>query len=805
MNRKIWINLILALLMITSTYSVLGITQKLTIYSQICPPEGTIDFTKSVWNDDSWDDYIEDVEIGTTIRFNISLTYYENPENPNEGVLHDIVISDELPICLEFAENVTFFNAPIINEEQNGNIIIWNFTEYEYNLSDEETMSIEFDAIVVESEETENENIACISAIEDDTYYHDDEDSAWVYVYVPPPPEPLEIEKKVFDSETGQWVDYLDGVLKGSNVRFNITITFNGYTGVNLMKCMIVHDSIAECCTDYAGNESFYYPSNLFEDPDIYVSEDLKDVDFDWSNRLFNLYPNQTICIEFDTTVIYYCYDEIENCASADLWSCYGCPDPVHLYGYDCATINCVPPETTFEKKVKDPETGEWVEEIFQYVNETVTFKIELKYYGNYNLTDVEVVDYLPLITYYGNYTNTLPVDVSEDGKTIWWNISEPVEDGEPLNVIFDAFVWGSTGDCEECGTNYAEYTAEESSTNIDYSGDDTAQIITNYYADPLLAYYPNYVDFGEKDQGWTGSSTFEIWNSGDQTLTYTLSETLDWIQINPTSGSSTGEHDTITVNVVNTENIYGYFSGNILISSNGGDGNVHVTIYLKQKGPILSYSVNNINFGEHDQGWTTNATFEIWNSGFQVLTYTLSETIDWIEIDVTSGSSTGEHDIITISVVNTSDLTGYNYGYISISSNGGDGKVYLHIYINPPPPPVKLEISMKRGLSIGRVSALIKNIGEIDASDISWEFNITAGMLRKKPILEEGTIGLIEINMNEKVKSGRLFGRSAIKLRLGRIRGNIRVSVDDYSTELEFSGIIVGRIIIILRRGIPE
>jgi len=799
MDRKIWISLILALLIIISTHSVVGIAQKLIINSQSCPCPGTIDFTKSVWIDGYWDDYIEDVEVGSTVRFNISLTYYKNPENPNPWALNNIVISDELPTCLVFAENVTFFNALAIEEQQNGNIIIWNFTGYEYNLSDEETMSIEFDATVVESEETENENIAYVSALEGNVHHHNDEDSAWVYVYVPAPPEPLEFEKEVYDPETGEWVDYLDGVLKGTNVRFNLTITFNGYTGINLMKCMVVEDYIPECCLDYAGNESFYYPSNLFENPDIYVSEDLKEVDFDWSNRLFNLYPNQTIYIEFDTIVVEYCYEEVENCAFVDLWSCYNCPECVHLHGNDCTTVNCVPPETTIEKKVKDPETGEWVEETIQFVNETITYKIELKYYGNYNLTDLEIVDYLPFITYYEN-ASIIPSDVSADGKTIRWNNSGPVEDGQPLVITFDAFVWGSTGDCEECGINLVEFTAEESGTQNSYSGEDTAEILTYYHDDPLLAYSPNHINFGVHDQGWTGYSSFEIWNRGDQTLTYTLSETLDWIEIDVTSGSSTGEHDLITVYVVSTEYIYGYFTGNIFISSNGGDGNVFLALYLNKTGPILSYSPPDIYLGEHDNGWTGNATFKIWNSGVKTLTYDLYENLDWIELNPTSGSCTEEQDEITINVVNTSNLTGENFGYIYINTNANSGQVYLHIYIRPP---VKLQVSITKRLFIGKVCAKIENIGEVNATNVSWEIDITkAGIIRKEPKPQGGKISLIEINKNKQVCSGRLFGIKAIKLRFGKIEGTVQVKVENYSTNwsLTFQGIILGRIIIILR-----
>jgi len=794
MDKKIWAALILTLILIISTYSVSGVTQKLTIHGQTCPGPGTIDFSKSVWNNGLWQDSIENVETGSTVRFNISLTYYENPENPNEAVLQDIVISDEIPSCLVFAENVTFFNAPIIDEEQDGNTIVWNFTDY--NLSDDESMSIEFDATVVESGEAENENIAYVSALENGVNELSDEDGAWVYLFVP---EPLEFQKQVLDPVTGEWVDYLSVVTKGELVRFNVTITFNGYTGVNLMKCMLVNDSIPACCMNYAGNEAFYYPSNLFENPDIIISEDLKYVDFDWSNRLFNLYPNQTINIEFDTVVINYCYDEVENCASADLWSCYSCPDPVHLYGYDCVTINCVPPPTTFEKKVQDPETGEWVEDIFQYVNQNVEFKLELTYYGNYNLTDLEIVNYLPFITYYYN-SSTLPTQVSEDGKTIWWNLSGSVEDGQPLEIIYEAFVWGSTGDCDECKINVAQYSAVESTTLDPFFGEDSANITTNYQNEPLLAYYPNYVDFGVHDQGWTGTATFEIWNSGDQALDYNLTEDMNWIDIDVVSGSSTGEHDTITVSVVNTQNIFGYLSGDILIFSNGGDGTVHVSLYLNEKGPILSVSVVNINFGEHDQGWTGTATFEIWNSGAQTLFYNLSENVDWVEVSPTSGSSAGEHNTITINVVNTNNLTQYNFGYITITSNGGQAFVYLHIYINLPPPPVKLQINFKKGLSLGRVSATIKNVGEIDASNITYQFNITAGILRKKPISHSGSISLIEINKNKKVQSGKLLGGSTIKLRVGRIRGSIQASSEGASATTNFSGLIMGRAIIIFR-----
>gem|GEM_PF-4306082 len=209
----------------------------------------------------------------------------------------------------------------------------------------------------------------------------------------------------------------------------------------------------------------------------------------------------------------------------------------------------------------------------------------------------------------------------------------------------------------------------------------------TQISPNPSLSYYPTAINFGAHPQGWTGSSSFEIWNNGGGTLSYTLSESLSWITITPTSGTSTGEHDTITVNVVNTGSMSGYYSGTISISSNGGSGSVFVNITIEA--PVLAYSPTEIHFGTQVQGWTGTRTFGIRNSGTGTLTYSLTESISWIEITPTSGSSTGENDTITVSAINTGSMSGYYSGTIVISSNSGSGSVLVDITITPPSSPV--------------------------------------------------------------------------------------------------------------------
>ena len=41
---------------------------------------------------------------------------------------------------------------------------------------------------------------------------------------------------------------------------------------------------------------------------------------------------------------------------------------------------------------------------------------------------------------------------------------------------------------------------------------------------------------------------SFEVWNAGTGTLSYTITDNANWLTISPSGGTSTGEHDTITI-----------------------------------------------------------------------------------------------------------------------------------------------------------------------------------------------------------------------------------------------------------------
>jgi PKD repeat protein len=199
----------------------------------------------------------------------------------------------------------------------------------------------------------------------------------------------------------------------------------------------------------------------------------------------------------------------------------------------------------------------------------------------------------------------------------------------------------------------------------------------------PVLSYSPSSHNFGDMCEGETDSTTFEIWNSGSGTLTYSLSENCGWVGVSPTSGSSTGAHDTITVNVDTTGLSEGSHTGDIAISSDDGSGTFTVTVNVVScEEPVLSYSPASYNFGDKCERETDSTTFEIWNSGSGTLTYSLSENCGWVGVSPTSGSSTEEHDTITVDIDTTGLPVGSHTCDISISSNKGSGTFTVDVTV---------------------------------------------------------------------------------------------------------------------------
>ena len=89
----------------------------------------------------------------------------------------------------------------------------------------------------------------------------------------------------------------------------------------------------------------------------------------------------------------------------------------------------------------------------------------------------------------------------------------------------------------------------------------------------PWLSLYPQTCYFGKIPQNTIQTTTFDVWNSGTGTVVYAISSDNNWITASPQSGSTDGEHQTITVTIDTTGMTTGLtYNTCVHINSNGGN-----------------------------------------------------------------------------------------------------------------------------------------------------------------------------------------------------------------------------------------
>jgi len=101
------------------------------------------------------------------------------------------------------------------------------------------------------------------------------------------------------------------------------------------------------------------------------------------------------------------------------------------------------------------------------------------------------------------------------------------------------------------------------------------------------LEYSPKSYDFGKMNKDASDSTSFEIWNNATEEMDYTLSEDCNWLSISPTGGSSSsGEKDTINVDVDTSGLDYGSYACNIGIESDDGTYVFEIVVNVVSRPP---------------------------------------------------------------------------------------------------------------------------------------------------------------------------------------------------------------------------
>ena len=151
---------------------------------------------------------------------------------------------------------------------------------------------------------------------------------------------------------------------------------------------------------------------------------------------------------------------------------------------------------------------------------------------------------------------------------------------------------------------------------------------------------------------------TFQVSNEGSGTINYTIMDNADWLFVNPTSGTSTGDIDLITVSFDTQALDLGPYLGTITVSDPNASNNPQTidVLLIVTDLPAISLSLSLLAPQTVVGGDAPQDSFTVANSGGLILDYVLQEDADWLSVDPDSGTSTGEADTITVSYT-TSEL----------------------------------------------------------------------------------------------------------------------------------------------------
>ncbi len=313
---------------------------------------------------------------------------------------------------------------------------------------------------------------------------------------------------------------------------------------------------------------------------------------------------------------------------------------------------------------------------------------------------------------------------------------------------------------------------------------------------DRNIEYDPQSHHFGNMLEGTTDETVFELWSCGGcGTVTYSFSWECDWVDVDPVSGSTSGEHDPITVYVDTTGLTADSYSCPIAIDTSEGVGTFMVYLnVVDNEEPKLAISPESYDFGQISEGSIEDTSFEIWNNGLGTLTYTIVEDCEWLEVSPIEGESEFEEDKISVDI-DTAGLEVGIYTYdIEIQSNGGNELFTVDFEVIEG---TELSIDSIRG-GLGSVNYDIKNIGDSMAYGVIAAITVTGGLLGKINITSIcDSSGCSDCNGTIEVDAIKTEGTEEPIFGLGKIDLVITVESDNADTiEVESSGFVLGPLV---------
>jgi hypothetical protein len=296
---------------------------------------------------------------------------------------------------------------------------------------------------------------------------------------------------------------------------------------------------------------------------------------------------------------------------------------------------------------------------------------------GTYCPPEIPVLSVDPVVLDFEECDTELTFTIENVGEgTLTWNITmdqawitvAPTS-GTTTTMETDTV----TVTVDRAGLDPDEYTGTVTVTSDGGTQDVTIQMTV---LAPALSVDLTTLDFGETQT----QMSCNINNTAPCTvLTWNAAVTVGqaWITVNPTSGTTTTETDTVNVTVDRTQ-IPGYptpgqYTGTVTVDSDGGTQDVTILATITPN-PVLGVDPTSLEFTSIE----TAETFNITNQGTGTLEWNVAPNQPWIAAAPLSGTTTTETDTVTVTVDRTGLAPGQYTGVASVTSNGGNRDVSI-------------------------------------------------------------------------------------------------------------------------------
>ncbi len=217
------------------------------------------------------------------------------------------------------------------------------------------------------------------------------------------------------------------------------------------------------------------------------------------------------------------------------------------------------------------------------------------------------------------------------------------------LSVDISGLSWGSY-DCELTVTDPCALNSPC-----------TIAVVLNMDA-PVIECSPSLFDFSAYEGGANPvSQILSISNSGSSTLNWVIAEDCAWLDVNPTSGSSTGDINEVTLSVDISGLTGGVYDCNLtVLDPNAGNSPYTVPVNLTVVGSVIGVGSLEFTFDANEGDVNpTDQILSISNIGGGTLNWEITCDCNWLTAEPAGGSSTGETDLVTLSV----DINGLEDG----------------------------------------------------------------------------------------------------------------------------------------------